>query len=179
MLKLLKNLFTKPIGSTASQCVPAEPIEHPILGSLVPDKKFPDSLTGRINYGGNCIELQATPDGQPIGIAIDLAIRATKDIQKLDALCKGLIADDSLDGYNSDWRFGQTALEDGSFRNFEKPLLTREEFFEKLMLENIEAYGTLMLVLTYKDNDMFWGHSFQVTFFDGPTFGDAHVSMVG
>ena len=179
MLEKLKYLFARRIGNTSNQCVPAEPIDHPVLGPLFPDKTFPDSLVGYASFEENSIELAITPDGQPIEIAIDLATLATENLPRLDALCKGLIADDALEGYNSDWRFGQVALEDGTFRKFEKPLLTREEFFEQLILKNIEAYGTLMLVLSYSESDMFWGHSIQVTFFDGPTFGDAHVSMVG
>ena len=179
MFEKLKTLITKRIGSTSNQSVPAESIEHPVLGSLFPDKTCPDSLAGHISFGKHEIELHVTPDGQPIELAIDLAVLATESLLELDAMCKELIADDALDGYNSDWRFGQIALDDGTFSEFEKPLLTREKFFENLVLENIETYGSLMLVLSYGNNDMFWGHIFQVTFFDGTTFRDPHVSMVG
>jgi hypothetical protein len=100
-------------------------------------------------------------------------------IKALDAKSRALIAEDSLEGYNSGWRFGEVTPPNGTTEPFEKPALTAAEFCEKLKLEAVEVTGPNTLIFWYGDDEMFWGHSLYMTSFDGVTMKDTHVSMFG
>jgi hypothetical protein len=112
-------------------------------------------------------------------VALELAVSLVEQLPQLDAKCRNLIADEFLENYNDNWRFGQTALPDGTFKSFEKPQLTKEQFCKNLKLESVEASGISMLRFWYGDADMFWGHSLEGISFDGLAFGETHASMVG
>jgi hypothetical protein len=178
LLRNLKNLLGRADAQPVKQ-PPATSMEHPVLGSLSPHKMFPESLSGRLKYGPNQIDLLVSPDYKGIEVALELAVALAESLQHLDLKCKSLIADESLGGYNSGWRFGEVAQLDGTLKSFEKPFLTREEFCNNLKLESIEASGDSMLIFWYGDGDMFWGHSLEVTSFDGVAFKDTYVSMAG
>ena len=179
LLSKIKSLFSRASTRPTKHLVRATPIEHPVLGSLVPHDTFADSLSGQIKCGVRQVDLLVSPDDKTIEAALKLAVGIVAPLQQLDFKCKNIIADEFLDSYNSGWRFGQVAQQDGTFSSFEKPLLTREQFRENLKLNSIEASGELMLIFWYGDNDMFWGHSLEVTSFDGPAFKDTHASMAG
>lgn len=156
---------------------PLDTIEHPVLGLLIPDGALPTTLVGKVNFGGASIELRISPDDRPLEETFQLAVRAVGVLAQLDSKSRELIADNSLDGYNSDWRFGTAVLENGATEDFEKPHLTRSDFCNALQFQCIEAAGNTTLTLYYGDNDMFWGHDLQVTSFDGLAFKDTHASM--
>lgn len=158
---------------------PAQPIEHALLGMLRPDERFPTALVGRVSFRLGFIAIRVDPDGRPMEEALALASSAIESLAELDSKCRNLIAEESLDGYNSGWRFGETVNPDGSRTPFEKPKLVKAEFCAKLKLESIEVTGESTLTFWYGDDDMFWGHSLYVNSFDGKTFTDTHVSMFG
>lgn len=175
----LKRLVSRRAGAQEQSMVPARPIEHPVLGSLQPDDRFPTSLAGRVAFGSGFVAIRIDPDGTPIDDALALASSAVESLAELDAKCRNLIAEDSLGGYNSDWRFGETINPDGSRTTFEKPKLVKSEFCAKLQFESLEVTGQSTLTFWYGDDDMFWGHSVYVDSFDGIALTDAHVSMFG
>ena len=179
LFKQFKRLLGGSNAKVANQRVPANPVTHPILGSLAPDKTFPESLSGDVKYRDSQIELLVSPDDKTIEAALALAVVLVEELPQLDATSRKLVADEFLENYNTSWRFGEAAQEDGTFKPFEKPSLSREQFCENLKLTSIEASGESMLVFWYGDNDMFWGHSLEVTSFDGTAFGETHVSMAG
>jgi len=159
--------------------VPVNPVEHPILGALTPDKTHPHTLVGQVAYGEGFIAVQISPDNKSMDAALSLMADAVSSLADLDEKCRRLIATDSLEGYNTRWRFGQRALTNGAFENFEKPLLSEKEFRANLQFQSVEATGDSLLTLWYGDNDMFWGHGLYVDSFDGVQFKDTHVSMFG
>jgi hypothetical protein len=157
----------------------ATAIEHPILGSLVPHKLMPESLSGRLKYGQYQVDLVVSPDDSTIEVALELATSLIERLEALDLKCRRLIAEEFLESYNSHWRFGEVAHQDGTFKAFEKPHLTTAQFCENLKISSIQASGCSLLVFYYDDSDMFWGHTLEAISFDGIAFEDTHVSMAG
>jgi hypothetical protein len=93
--------------------------------------------------------------------------------------CSALIADESLDSYNSNWRIGDVLQADGRTTRLERPELTGEEFRSRLALRSVEVTGSGLASIWYECGDLFWGHSFSVTSFDGASFTDVRVELQG
>lgn len=178
MFDAFKRMFTtdnKPSKPAQS----AVAVEHVFLGVLTPDQNAPSVLIGQIAYENRLVEIRIFKDDASTNEALMLAESAVRSLIDIDLRARLLLADDCLEGYNSNWRFGADRLEDGSTKEFAKLMLSREEFCKKVRLETVEICGKSTITLWYGDNDMFWGHDLFVTSFDGLKFTDTHVSMVG
>mgnify|MGYP002751767344 CR=1 FL=1 len=90
------------------------------------------------------------------------------EIDTLSPKAKECIANEFLDLYNDNWRFGDD--ED----NPDKPELTKEEFMEALSLQSFLFYSEDVEVF-FDDNDMFLRHSLIASEFDGLNFNDAQM----
>ena len=95
-------------------------------------------------------------------------------ISEIDTLlpkAKECIANEFLDLYNDNWRFGDDDEDDP-----DKPELTKEEFMENLSLQSLLFYSEDVEVF-FDDNDMFFGHSLIASDFDGENFN--YTQMFG
>ena len=93
-------------------------------------------------------------------------------ISEIDTLlpkAKECIANEFLDLYNDNWRFGDDDEDDP-----DKPELTKEEFMEALSLQSLLFYSEDVEVF-FDDNDMFFGHSLIASDFDGENFNYAQM----
>ena len=86
------------------------------------------------------------------------------EIDTLLPKAKECIANEFLDLYNDNWRFGDDDEDDP-----DKPELTKEEFMEALNLRSLLFYSEDVEVF-FDDNDMFLGHSLIASDFDGENF---------
>ena len=91
------------------------------------------------------------------------------EIDTLSQKAKECIANEFLDLYNDNWRFGNDDEDDP-----DKPELTKEEFMEALSLQSLLFYSEDVEVF-FDDNDMFLGHSLIASDFDGENFNDAQM----
>ena len=82
---------------------------------------------------------------------------------------KECIAEEFLELYNDNWRFG-----DDDENDPDKPELTKEQFMEALSLQSFLFYSEDVEVF-FDDNDMFLGHSLIASAFDGENFNDAQM----
>jgi len=82
---------------------------------------------------------------------------------------KECIAEEFLELYNDNWRFGDDDEDDP-----DKPELTKEEFMEALSLRSLLFYSEDVEVF-FDDNDMFLGHSLIASEFDGENFNYAQM----
>ena len=82
------------------------------------------------------------------------------EIDNLSQKAKECIANEFLDLYNDNWRFGNDDEDDP-----DKPELTKEEFMEALSLRSLLFYSEDVEVF-FDDNDMFLGHSLIASDFD-------------
>lgn len=178
MLNCLKKILGTRNPEARKQGI-AESIEHVLLGSLVPHVTLKQRLVGYIMQDGLSVEIDIDPDDATMADALTLAELAVRSLSSIDAKARIMLAADSLDAYNSEWRFGEIVRNDGSTKAFEKLPLSRDEFCANFRLKSIEAIGKSTVTLWYDDNDMFWGHDFFVTSFDGLEFSDTQVSMAG
>ena len=90
------------------------------------------------------------------------------EIDSLSQKAKECIANEFLDLYNDNWRFGDD--ED----NPDKPELTKEEFMEAISLQSFLFFSEEVKVF-FDDNDMFFGHSLIASDFDGENFNYAQM----
>ena len=93
-------------------------------------------------------------------------------ISEIDTLlpkAKECIANEFLDLYNDNWRFGDDDEDDP-----DKPELTKEEFMENLSLQSLLFYSEEVKVF-FDDNDMFFGHSLIASDFDGENVNYAQM----
>lgn len=86
------------------------------------------------------------------------------EIDTLLPKAKECIANEFLDLYNDNWRFGDDDEDDP-----DKPELTKEEFMEALSLRSFLFYSEDVEIF-FDDNDMFFGHSLIASDFDGENF---------
>ena len=91
------------------------------------------------------------------------------EIDTLLPKAKECIANEFLDLYNDNWRFGDDDEDDP-----DKPELTKEEFMDALSLRSLLFYSEDVEVF-FDDNDMFLGHSLIASDFDGENFNDAQM----
>ena len=91
------------------------------------------------------------------------------EIDTLLPKAKECIANEFLDLYNDNWRFGDDDEDDP-----DKPELTKEEFMEALSLQSFLFYSEDVEVF-FDDNDMFFGHSLIASDFDGENFNYAQM----
>ena len=91
------------------------------------------------------------------------------EIDTLLPKAKECIANEFLDLYNDNWRFGDDDEDDP-----DKPELTKEEFMDALSLRSLLFYSEDVEVF-FDDNDMFLGHSLIASDFDGEDFNDAQM----
>ena len=120
-------------------------------------------------------------NGEELGVSIILEDESeTEKIEQLmntlfggiDTLlpkAKECIAEEFLELYNDNWRFGNDDEDDP-----DKPELTKEEFMEALSLQSLLFYSEDVEVF-FDDNDMFLGHSLIASDFDGENFNDAQM----
>ena len=120
-------------------------------------------------------------NGEELGVSIILEDKSeTEKIEQLmntlfggiDTLlpkAKECIAEEFLELYNDNWRFG-----DDDENDPDKPELTKEEFMEALTLQSFLFYSEDVEVF-FDDNDMFLGHSLIASEFDGENFNDAQM----
>ena len=92
------------------------------------------------------------------------------EIDTLSQKAKECIAEDFLDLYNDNWRFGDDEDDE------DKPELTKEQFMEALSLQSFLFYSDDVEVF-FDDNDMFLGHSLIASEFDGENFN--YTEMFG
>lgn len=176
------NIFRKLIGTADRQPQGKEGTElitHSFLGALTPNGSLPHRLVGQITHEGLTIEIDIDPDDGTMAVALALAELAVRSLSDIDAKAREMLAANSLEAYNSEWRFGDEVLHDGSTSPFEKARLDKDDFCAAFQLKALEACGKNTITLWYGDNDMFWGHEFYVTSFDGLDFSDTYVSMAG
>ena len=120
-------------------------------------------------------------NGEELGVSIILEDESeTEKIEQLmntlfggiDTLlpkAKECIAEEFLELYNDNWRFG-----DDDENDPDKPELTKEEFMEALTLQSFLFYSEDVEVF-FDDNDMFLGHSLIASEFDRENFNDAQM----
>ena len=122
-------------------------------------------------------------NGEELGVSIILEDESeTEKIEQLmntlfggiDTLlpkAKECIAEEFLELYNDNWRFG-----DDDENDPDKPELTKEEFMENLSLQSFLFFNEEVKVF-FDDNDMFFGHSLIASDFDGVNFN--YTQMFG
>ena len=120
-------------------------------------------------------------NGEELGVSIILEDESeTEKIEQLmntlfggiDTLlpkAKECIAEEFLELYNDNWRFG-----DDDENDPDKPELTKEEFMKALSLQSFLFYSEDVEVF-FDDNDMFLGHSLIASEFDGENFNYAQM----
>ena len=91
------------------------------------------------------------------------------EIDTLLPKAKECIANEFLDLYNDNWRFGGDDEDDE-----DKPELTKEQFIEALSLRSFLFYSEDVEIF-FDNNDMFLGHSLIASEFDGENFNDAQM----
>ena len=91
------------------------------------------------------------------------------EIDTLSKKAKECIANEFLDLYNDNWRFGNDDEDDP-----DKPELTKEEFMEALSLRSFLFYSEDVEIFFVND-DIFLGHSLIASDFDGENFNDAQT----
>jgi hypothetical protein len=151
-------------------------VSRPVLGEL---RGSSDALEGTLRLGDAQAALSVARDADELEPTLTFAEQVVGDLTRVRELSAQAVADAFHALYNSDWRMGETLNADGSTAPFEHPALSREEFIARLTLTDVAIAGTSSATLSFDCGDMFWGHHFAVTSFDGLAFGDPYAQMLG
>ena len=133
------------------------------------DSNDPTSYDGTVVVGGKELGVSIILEDEGETEKVERLMNTfISEIDTLLPKAKECIANEFLDLYNDNWRFGDD--ED----NPDKPELTKEEFMENLSLQSFLFYSEDIEVF-FDDNDMFLGHSLIASDFDGENFNDAQM----
>jgi len=134
------------------------------------DSNDPTSYDGTVVVGGKELGVSIILEDEGETEKIEQLMNTFfSEIDTLSQKAKECIANEFLDLYNDNWRFGGDDEDDP-----DKPELTKEEFMEALSLQSLLFYSEDVEVF-FDDNDMFLGHSLIASDFDGENFNDAQM----
>ena len=134
------------------------------------DSNDPTSYDGTVVVGGKELDVSIILEDEGETEKIERLMNTfISEIDTLLPKAKECIANEFLDLYNDNWRFGDDDEDDP-----DKPELTKEEFMEALSLRSLLFYSEDVEVF-FDDNDMFLGHSLIASDFDGENFNDARM----
>lgn len=129
------------------------------------DSNDPTSYDGTVVVGGKELDVSIILEDEGETKKVEQLISTFfNEIDTLLPKAKECIANEFLDLYNDNWRFGDEDEDDE-----DKPELTKEEFMEGLSLQSLLFYSEDVEVF-FDDNDMFLGHSLIASDFDGENF---------
>ena len=129
------------------------------------DSNDPTSYDGTVVVGGKELGVSIILEDEGETEKVEqLMSTFFNEIDTLLPKAKECIANEFLDLYNDNWRFGDDDEDDE-----DKPELTKEEFMEGLSLQSLLFYSEDVEVF-FDDNDMFFGHSLIASDFDGENF---------
>ena len=136
------------------------------------DSNDPTSYDGTVVVGGKELGVSIILEDEGETEKVEqLMSTFFNGIDTLLPKAKECIANEFLDLYNDNWRFGDDDDDDP-----DKPELTKEEFMEALSLQSFLFYSEEVKVF-FDDNDMFFGHSLIASDFDGENFN--YTQMFG
>ena len=134
------------------------------------DSNDPTSYDGTVVVGGKELGVSIILEDEGETEKVEQLMNTfLSEIDTLSPKAKECIANEVLDLYNDNWRFGNDDEDDP-----DKPELTKEEFMEALSLRSLLFYSEDVEVF-FDDNDMFLGHSLIASDFDGENFNDAQM----
>ena len=134
------------------------------------DSDDPTSYEGTVVVGGKELGVSIILEDEGETEKVEqLMSTFFNEIDTLLPKAKECIANEFLDLYNDNWRFGNDEEDDP-----DKPELTKEEFMEALSLRSLLFYSEDVEVF-FDDNDMFFGHSLIASDFDGENFNYAQM----
>ena len=134
------------------------------------DSNDPTSYDGTVVVGGKELGVSIILEDEGETEKVERLMNTfISEIDTLLPKAKECIANEFLDLYNDNWRFGDDDEDDP-----DKPELTKEEFMEALSLRSFLFYSEDVEVF-FDDNDMFLGHSLIASDFDGENFNDAQM----
>ena len=150
-----------------------------ILGTLLEDPDRPGVVCATVLLDGREVNIRVDPDGGDTSATVAVARRFLASLSNYDRKAREAAAASLLATYNDAWREFEEVSEDGQRTEVSRPLLTNTEFAATLELDSVLVLGKECCELSYRDNDLFWGHSIHVTAFDGESFADLHVELFG
>ena len=134
------------------------------------DSNDPTSYDGTVVVGGKELGVSIILEDEGETEKVEqLMSTFFNEIDTLLPKAKECIANEFLDLYNDNWRFGDDDEDDP-----DKPELTKEEFMEALSLRSFLFYSEDVEIF-FDDNDMFFGHSLIASDFDGENFNYAQM----
>ena len=134
------------------------------------DSNDPTSYDGTVVVGGKELGVSIILEDEGETEKVEqLMSTFFNEIDTLLPKAKECIANEFLDLYNDNWRFGGDDEDDE-----DKPELTKEEFMEGLSLRSFLFYSEDVEIFFVND-DIFLGHSLIASDFDGENFNDARM----
>jgi len=134
------------------------------------DSDDPTSYEGTVVVGGEELGVSIILEDEGETEKVEQLMNTFfNEIDTLSPKAKECIANEFLDLYNDNWRFGDDDEDDP-----DKPELTKEEFMEALHLQSFLFYSEDVEVF-FDDNDMFLGHSLIASGLDAENFNDAQM----
>lgn len=129
------------------------------------DSNDPTSYDGTVVVGGKELGVSIILEDEGETEKVERLMNTfISEIDTLLPKAKECIANEFLDLYNDNWRFGDDDEDDP-----DKPEPTKEEFMEALSLRSFLFYSEDVEIF-FDDNDMFFGHSLIASDFDGENF---------
>ncbi|MEM1262501.1 MAG: DUF2262 domain-containing protein [Pseudomonadota bacterium] len=136
-----------------------------VLTTLTESGKARAGLKGNFAYQRKDVAIRVDPDGEELATTLRLAKKFLSGLEGYDARAKQKVAEEMLQNYNDNWR------------QEHDPVLTANQFIQKLTLVGMSFLGSDSVDFSYDDADMFAGHSLIPQSFDGETF--TYVRMYG
>ncbi|ABW27774.1 DUF2262 domain-containing protein [Acaryochloris marina] len=151
-------------------------MDHDFLSEITRDGE--DGII-TIEYEGHTIDIRLISDGQPFGMALQLATEIIEQLPEYDVVAKNIIVNDLCDIYNNGWNEYDEVQADGSLKSVSHPPLTTTEFEQKFFLAGVNITGNTVVELFYDNSGLFWGHAVLVQSLNGSDFNTARAELLG
>jgi hypothetical protein len=149
-------------------------MENITLGEI---RKDEESYLTEITYLSNIIKIYIDLDTGSLEQSIEILQKLISSIVHFDTLSKEILARDLLETYNESWSSYDEVQDDGSTINVVNPILSKDEFIEKLTLTSINITDDKFINLNYNDSYLFWGHQPTVSSTEGVDFSNAEGNI--
>ena len=136
-------------------------------------RKDEECYLTEITYLSNIIKIYIDLDSGSLAQSIEVLQKLISSIIHFDTLSKEILARDLLEIYNESWSSYDEVQDDGSTINVVNPILSKDEFIEKLTLTSINITDDKFINLNYNDSYLFWGHQPTVSSTEGLDFLNA------
>jgi hypothetical protein len=154
-------------------------MRHPLLGEIrSTEDLFRETFFAFVEHEVRRVRILIDPDGGPLETSVATAAAIKSRLEGLDHVARQRIVADLLETLNGDWNTYECVEEDGSVTKMQRMPFSDCQFYEQLVLDEIEITGDKTVRLIYTAGGLFRGGDIIVTSANGTDFTRVRIDLL-